>query len=70
MCNKEKFDKKSAQTALNHCKKEHRNEKRIYECNKCGWWHLTSDEEYVEKVYLGEEDLLFKEKWMKLKGGL
>jgi len=67
-CNKEKFDKRTATTILNKCKREHRPECRIYECDKCiGWWHLTSSEEYEEIVQLREDDLVYKEKWMKLK---
>lgn len=66
-CHKEKYDKKSAVTVLNHCKKQHRPECRVYECNECiGWWHLTSEEEYDERMYLNEEELVFKDKWKEL----
>jgi len=52
---------------LNHCKKQHRPECRVYECNECiGWWHLTSEEEYNERMYLNEEELVFKDKWKEL----
>lgn len=66
-CSKEKFDKKSAKTVLNHCKKEHRPECRIYFCEECVAWHLTSEPEYEERLYLKEEDLVFKSLWEKLK---
>lgn len=66
-CHKEKYDKKSALTVLNHCKRQHRPECRIYECQICiGWWHLTSEPEYAEKIFLKEDDLVFKDKWKKL----
>jgi hypothetical protein len=67
LCHKEKFDKKTAKTILNKCKKEHRPEIRIYECPECNAWHLTSEEEYEERIYLTEEDLIFKSKWEELK---
>lgn len=70
MCRKERFDKRTAKTVLNQCRKEHRPECRIYECDKCvGWWHLTSEMEYNEKIYLTEEDLIFRDKWEQLKKG-
>ena len=66
-CHKEKFDKKTVKTILNKCKKEHRPECRIYECPECNAWHLTSEKEYEERIYLTEEDLIFKSKWEELK---
>lgn len=42
ICPKRKFDKKGAQTALNVARKHHREEKRIYHCPICKYWHLTS----------------------------
>ena len=67
-CSKEKFDKKSAKTVLNHCKKEHRKECRIYECPECKCWHLTSEPEYEERIYLKSEELIFADKWKNLLG--
>ena len=66
-CRKECYDKKTAKTILNKCKKEHRPECRIYECPECNAWHLTSEEEYEDRIYLTEEDLIFKSKWEELK---
>lgn len=65
-CSKEKFDKKSAKTVLNHCKKEHRKECRIYECPECKCWHLTSQEEYflIEEIPINE--LIFCKRWQEL----
>lgn len=67
-CNKEKFDKKTAKTILNQCKKEHRKECRIYTCDICegGVWHLTSQETYEEVQILKLEELTFCEKWKEL----
>lgn len=72
VCNKEKFDKKSALTALNHCRKEnkkYRKECRVYKCpNKwCnGAFHLTSKEETEKPIQLTINDLKLKEEWLKL----
>lgn len=71
-CNKQCYDKKTAVTILNERKtkgKKWSREKRIYECPECGQWHLTSESEYSERVYLTEEDLIFKSKWEELKKG-
>lgn len=65
-CKKQKFDKKGAKTVLNHCKKEHRNEKRYYRCDNCGFYHLTSLEEYTPPIVI---DLQFNDRWEKLKKG-
>lgn len=67
-CYKECFDKRGAETVLNECKKEHRKEIRIYECQIClnegnPCWHLTSKEEYTQVIQLKEEELIFKDKW-------
>ncbi len=53
MCNKIKYTKRDAQTALNfllsvkHFKC--RREKRIYHCPDCNMWHLTSKELYDDE---------------------
>lgn len=68
-CNKQCYDKKTAKTILNDRKskgKKWSREKRIYECPECGEWHLTSEEEWEERVYLKEDDLIFKSKWEEL----
>ncbi len=67
-CSKQQFTKKEAKTVLNHCKKEHRNECRIYECPECNFWHLTSLEIYEEPIKLELEDLKYAEKWKCLLG--
>ena len=67
MCTKQKYDKKTAKTILNQRLKEHKGEKRIYFHEECNAWHLTSHEEYEEVIFLKEEDLVYKEKWLKLK---
>lgn len=66
LCHKECFNKKTAQTILNQCKKEHRKECRIYYHEECNAWHLTSQEEYNEVVQLEEKDLLYCQKWKEL----
>lgn len=66
VCRKEKFDKKSALTALNHCKKEnkkYRKECRYYLCPSCNLYHLTSEKEYNK---IEEFPLKLKEEWLKL----
>jgi len=67
MCRKECYDKKTAKTILNQRKREHKGEVRIYFHEECNAWHLTSQEEYEEIIQLKEEDLVYKEKWLKLK---
>ena len=67
MCRKECYDKKTAKTILNQRKREHKGEVRIYFHEGCQAWHLTSQKEYFEVVQLKEEDLVYKEKWLKLK---
>lgn len=71
VCNKQKYDKKTAQTILNERQKNKRKfakEIRIYECNICkDCWHLTSRLEYNEKVYIPIEELIYKNEWIKLK---
>lgn len=69
VCSKQQFSKKEAQTVLNHCKKEHRKECRIYRCpnEECkGAWHLTSLEEYEPPTPI---ELQFNDRWDKLKKG-
>ncbi len=68
-CHKVKFDKKTAKSILNDRKdkgKKWSREKRIYECPICGKWHLTSDEDYEEREFLGVEELVFKSRWESL----
>lgn len=52
MCNKIKYTKREAQTALNFLFKKrnfkNRREKRIYHCPECNMWHLTSKDLYEE----------------------
>jgi len=73
MCSKQGFTKKECQTILNQNKfknkKKYRKECRFYYCKECNTYHLTSDEEYNERVYLTEKDLVFQSQWDKLKGG-
>jgi len=71
MCNKQNFDKKTAQTALNERKtkgKQWSREKRIYYCEYCNKWHLTSKAEWEEPLQLKLEDLKYADKWKKLQG--
>jgi hypothetical protein len=70
MCSKQCYDKKTAKTILNERKDKGRKwsrEKRIYFCEKCNSWHLTSEDEYEPRIQLKEEDLIFKSKWKELK---
>lgn len=66
MCNKVKFSKIEAASALKHGLNKHkkyRREVRMYNCPDCNYWHLTSKEEFA----LPEEtELIFKNKWEKL----
>lgn len=69
MCKKVQFSKKEAQTALNERKTKGRQwskEKRIYYCEYCNKWHLTSKEEWEEPIQLIEKDLIYAEKWKTL----
>lgn len=73
MCNKNKYNKKEAQTVLNETfrnrNKKWRREKRYYQCPhpECnGAYHLTSIEEYAEIQTLSLEDLIYKKDWLKL----
>ena len=54
MCNKKKYDYIGALFALSQCKKHGkynplRNEIRIYFCNRCKSYHLTSEVKKHEK---------------------
>jgi hypothetical protein len=67
VCNKQKYDKKSALTILNLAKKhpkKYRKEKRYYWCEQCQAHHVTSWEDYEERE---EIDLIYKEEWEKIK---
>lgn len=69
MCNKQKFDKKTAQTVLNDRKtkgKKWSREKRTYYCEECNAWHLTSMEEWEEPIKLEITELKYANKWKKL----
>jgi hypothetical protein len=58
MCYKKPFSKREAATALNknrrergHRKSRGRKEQRMYQCEDCNYWHLTSmDEEEFELI--------------------
>lgn len=69
-CQKQKFDLKACRSILNEnnkkFKKKWRKETRYYFCEECQAHHLTSKSEWEEPVYLKEEDLVFKEKWLEL----
>ena len=54
MCKKIKYDKLGAMFALSQCKRVGnynplRNECRVYYCNECKSYHLTSEKEYGNK---------------------
>lgn len=69
VCSKQKYDKKTATTILNARKssgKKWCKEKRVYFCSECKAHHLTSEEEYDERIYIQEEQLVFKDKWKEL----
>lgn len=71
-CSKQKYDLKAARTILNERKakgKKWAREKRYYKCPcpECeGFWHLTSEPEYDERIYLNLEELQYAEKWKDL----
>lgn len=72
MCRKMCYDKKTALTVLNERKRKGKKwakEIRIYKCPTCegNVWHLTSMEEYSEKIEIPFEELIYKEEWLKLK---
>ena len=70
-CKKQQFDLKTAKTVLNERKnkgKQWSREKRYYYCNKCGFYHLTSEEEWIEPKEIKLEDLKYAEKWKTLLG--
>lgn len=67
MCSKKKFSKIEAITCLNKDTRERRRsfrrEKRVYYCETCNCWHLTSQDDREETE---EFDLTFKTKWNNL----
>ena len=72
MCQKQQYDKRTAICALKEAKKQGKSHKwrkevRVYECPKCKMWHLTSKEEFEEIIEIPEEELIFRDKWLKLK---
>lgn len=51
-CGKKVLTKREAEGALNEASvsgKKFRREKRMYYCERCGGWHLTSKEEWPEE---------------------
>lgn len=75
MCNKIKFTKREAFSALKERKKKGKKwakECRCYECPICienkeqKVWHLTSIDEFEEKIPLKLEELIFSSNWEKL----
>ena len=70
-CHKQQFDKKGCKTILNERKikgKKWSREVRYYECPICGWWHLTSKDEWEEPIKLELRQLQYAEKWKTLQG--
>lgn len=69
MCSKQKYKLKEAKTVLNECQrnkgKQYRKECRYYLC-ECGWYHLTSKNEWEEPIKLELNELIYKEKWKDL----
>lgn len=71
MCKKQCYDKKTAQTILNERKQKSKKwarEIRIYFCEQCNGFHLTSKEEWEQPLQLKQEELIFCDLWKKLKG--
>lgn len=67
-CTKKKFDKKSAQSAINKNSKDgrrFRNEVRFYLCEECKFYHLTHLEEWEEPIKT-EYELAFADRWKEL----
>jgi len=67
ICNKVRFNKKEAKSALNLLKdsnKPWRRESRYYHCPICNNWHLTSKDKDYNKVK--EIKLLNEDQWLKL----
>ena len=67
ICNKVRFNKKEAKSALNLLKdsnKPWRRESRYYHCPICHNWHLTSKDKDYNKVK--EIKLLNEDQWLKL----
>ena len=70
-CRKICYNLKEARSELNVVKKlgkKYRHEKRIYFCKECQAHHLTSEEEYEQRIYLKQEELIFANKWKNLLG--
>lgn len=64
MCDKKCFTKIEAQSALNHNKhsgKQYRKEQRMYYCEDCNAWHLTSREDLRDTVSVE----IWEDKWEK-----
>ena len=66
ICDKRKFNKREAKSALNMLKdsnKPWRKESRYYHCPLCNYWHLTSKEidTKIQKINLINED-----QWLRL----
>lgn len=72
MCDKKKFTKKEAVTALNHNKKQgfkFRHEKRYYYCSVCNSHHLTHLDIVSGKNHFEELNLKYKDQWKNLMEG-
>lgn len=71
-CDKSKFTKKGAKTALNYIRdtrfgrKQYRKEVRSYHCPLCGSWHLTSkkDEGWTPQIELPK--IFLRPEWEEL----
>jgi hypothetical protein len=67
ICNKVRFNKREAQSALNILKdsnKPWRRESRYYHCPICNNWHLTSKGRGEGKIQ--EIKLINEDQWLKL----
>ena len=67
ICNKVRFNKREAKSALNLLKdsnKPWRRECRYYHCPICNNWHLTSKDKDYNKVK--EIKLLNEDQWLRL----
>lgn len=66
-CTKIRFNKKEVQGALNTLRnkgRQYRKEKRYYQCDECGAWHLTSmDAQHQDPKPV---KLAFRDKWKEL----
>ena len=66
-CNKKKFNKREAKSALillMNSNKSWRRESRYYHCPFCNYWHLTSKDRGEGKIQ--EIKLINEDQWLKL----